>query len=322
MTSLETLLANPYANVHVSNFRLAGAVFVLIPKLTAANGGGEYTAVIAQLNTAYPPYADKIVEIATGVSLGKGFTVTREGVAADFVAFVSDNQIDVQVIYKLNPTKILEFYPQGMKTYNAGNKGSWMSLMDFYGAAATANHADFPAQFVIDANAFSGRYHAASDTQSGEQTIVGNDRGDRDTNRIALEDVCFTMLHTVFIVTQGNLTKIKAIIDLKSLESHPRTTVLHINNAAIAPDTTVNLMHQNFDITYVIFVRNIGITDLRICLSHDATTACTTDGQTLRAGHAHTYIMPTLGNLANTFLNITNLDLTNNGAYEVSVRRE
>jgi hypothetical protein len=130
------------------------------------------------------------------------------------------------------------------------------------------------------------------------------------------------MLHLVIAYSHGNMARIKAIIDLKSLEPHPRNTLMHIDNKAFAPNTTINLLHQNFDITYVIFVRNTGITDLKICLGETAETACTDAGQTLRAGKAHTYIMPVLGDMANTYLNITNLGLTDNGAYEVIIRRE
>jgi hypothetical protein len=107
---------------------------------------------------------------------------------------------------------------------------------------------------------------------------------------------------------------------LKNLEPRTRKQILHINGA-FAPTITNNILHEQLDITYVISIKNTGDTDISICLGTDATTACGTH-IVLRAGKTHTYLAPSLGDLANTYLNFTNLSLTNSGSYEVKIWRE
>lgn len=318
---LETLIRNPYASRGVTDTRLTGAALVALPKYTAAKGGGEYTTVIADILAATTPMHDKIGEIQTDLSFDKGFTENRETVAANFEKFVSSNFLDVQVVYKTNRAKLLEFYPNGMAPYNAGNKSTWATLMKFYAKAANRNSADFPAQFVTDASAFEGLYTDASDEQAAGQTNTGMARADRNTFRGPLEKALWRGMHEVFIVTNGNLTAIKAIIDLKSMEPQPRTEIQHFNSA-IDVNATINVMKENFDISYVFLLRNTGTTDLRICFSPDAATGCTIEGETLRGGKTHTFLAPTLGPFTNHFLNITNLDLSTTGLFQLSVYRQ
>ena len=320
MTSLETLLRNPYASKEVTDTRLVGAALVIIPKYTAINAGGEYTTVIDAIIHANKPMLLKIGDIKTGLSFDKGLTRNRVGVADDFKSFVSKNHILVQAKYIDTPNKILEFYVDGMKEFNAGNKSSWVTLMNFYATAANNNSGDFPTQFVTDANAFAGNYSNASDDQSTGQTNTGTDRATRNTLRTPLEDALWAAMHTCFIVTKGNIDAIKAVVDLKSLEPQGRTEIKHFDSD-IMMNSTTNLMHETFDISYVFLVRNTGTTDLRVCLAPDATTGCTAEGETLRGGKSHTFLAPTLGPLTNQFFNITNLDLTTKGLYEIEVYR-
>jgi hypothetical protein len=226
--------------------RLSGATFVLIPKLRAANTGGEYTAVLADIITKYAAFSRNIVELSTDLSFDLGLAYNRTDVAAAYRKFLRANYIILKAKYSNDSGKLIQFNASGMKPCKKGNKTTWVTLMDFYAAAITSNAADFPAQFVTDANAFAVRYTKESDNQSKGQTKTGLKHSDRNTNRPLLEDALFTMLHLVIAYSHGNMARIKAIINLKSLEPHPRTTLMHIDNKTFAPNTTINLLHEKF----------------------------------------------------------------------------
>jgi hypothetical protein len=108
---------------------------------------------LADIITKYAAFSGNIVELSTDLSLDLGLTYNRTDVAAAYLKFVRANYIILKAKYANDSGKLIQFHPFGMKPYKKGNKSTWVSLMDFYAAAATRNAADFPEQFVTDANA-------------------------------------------------------------------------------------------------------------------------------------------------------------------------
>lgn len=92
--------------------------------------------------------------------------------------------------------------------------------------------------------------------------------------------------------------------------------VNHVRRGNLAPNQTFNVLAGGFNDATIFVLKNRGTTDLRYCTINDAGTACT-GGILLHAGEQQIKTGLELGLPGAGFLNVTNVDGTNNGSYEV-----
>jgi hypothetical protein len=93
-----------------------------------------------------------------------------------------------------------------------------------------------------------------------------------------------------------------------------------IYTGTVAGGETVNIMEKEFTDDDEIELTNVGTTDLMFCLAPSAIDACA-DGITLASGTSQTVNASELGDVSNTFLNVTNLDPATEGSYSVAMSK-
>ena len=81
---------------------------------------------------------------------------------------------------------------------------------------------------------------------------------------------------------------------------------------------TVTIVEKDFTGDFVIELTNVGTTDLMFCLSATEGEACAV-GITVASGTSQSVNASELGDISNTFLNVTNLDLATEGSYSVAM---
>lgn len=320
MTTLKTLLRQIFDSETVTDTRIDGFAIVTVPKIVAANDDGQYDNIISAIEDAQIPFHKKIVAVDGDIASGKGKRLTREQEIINFKSFVRLKRGPIMDKYVDEPAKALEFYPNKLKDYNKINKISATLLMKRYSDAATANSGDFDPAFVAKANAFPVDYATALDAQNTVSGKKTTDRTSRNELRIALNDALYQGLHFFAYYTNGNLTAAEGIFDLNTLVPHKRTTILHLNGL-ITKLATINLHSDNYDITWVVTIHNVGETDLEICLAPNAITACGNVDGKVKTGRTKTFVIVSLGAIGNQFLNLTNLDLNKTGSYQIEIFR-
>ena len=321
MSTLETLLKNLFADKAITDTRIDGFAIVILPKITAASDSGQYKAIAKAIQVAQVSFHANIVALSSDTASGKGKRITREQSIADFLDFVRLEEGTVRKVYVKDEESFLEFYPDKLKDYNKINKTTATILMQRYSDAATEHSGDFDPDFVDTANAFPVDYSTAIDAQSAVSGNKNTDRTGRNSYRIALNDALYQALHFITYYTSGDMDILKGIFDLSTLVPHKRTTIVHLNGL-ITNMATINLDSENYDITYVVKIRNIGVTDLNIGLEATADTPCSNTDGIVKTGKTKTFVIVSLGAIGNKFLNLTNLDLNNNGSYEVEIYRQ
>ena len=81
---------------------------------------------------------------------------------------------------------------------------------------------------------------------------------------------------------------------------------------------TVTIIERDFTGDIMIELTNVGTTDLMFCLSATEGEACAT-GITVASGTSQSVNASELGDISNTFLNVTNLDPATEGSYSVAM---
>lgn len=323
MKTIENDLRNPFDDIEITNTRIDPFAAAIVVKLTAANGSGQYTTIIADINTPLTPFHESMLAIGIAAGITAGQTETREGVISDFQAFASKYQGTVELMYEDNHAILLTFYLHGMADFNAMNKSTALVLMNTFAAAVAANHADWTTMyptFVTLGEGFPARYTAAVDDQDTGKSETGSDKTDRNEYRPALNVALFDAYNFVKYYTSANVTAVKAIWGAMSALIPPdKRTERETNKGPIAKLATVNTASGDYDDTYYVLVRNTGTTKLRVGLQATATEAVGVLGKNMNPGKSKSYQIITLGAPLAQFLNITNTDLNDVGEWEIEI---
>ena len=91
-----------------------------------------------------------------------------------------------------------------------------------------------------------------------------------------------------------------------------------IYTGTVGANVTHSVIEMPFSDDIVIELTNVGTTDLMFCLSATEGEACTA-GITVASGTSQTVNASELGDVSNTFLNVTNLDPATEGSYSVAM---
>jgi hypothetical protein len=326
MKTIDNDLKNPFDDPLITNTRLDPFAKAITVKLTNANGSGQYTTIIADINTPLTPFHASMQNLNTDKGITAGQTETREGVITDFKAFASKYQGTVELMYETDHAKLITFYLHGMADFNAMNKSTALILITGFAEAITLNHTDWDTMyptFVSIGEAFPARYSDAVDTQDDGKTTTGTDKVDRNDHRPALNVALFDAYNFVKYYTSANPTAVKAIwADMAGLIPSNSHTEKETNKGPVAKMATVNTASGNYDDTYYVLVRNVGTTNIRAGLQTTATEGVPltgTVGKTINAGKSRSFQIITMGAALSQFLNITNTDLNNAGEWEIEI---
>ena len=91
-----------------------------------------------------------------------------------------------------------------------------------------------------------------------------------------------------------------------------------IYTGTVGENVTHTIVEDVFSDDFEIELTNVGTTDLMFCLSATEGEACT-DGITVASGTSQTVNASELGDVSNTFLNVTNLSPDTEGSYSVAM---
>ena len=91
-----------------------------------------------------------------------------------------------------------------------------------------------------------------------------------------------------------------------------------IYTGTVGANVTHSVIEMPFSDDPEIELTNVGTTDLMFCLSATEGEACTA-GITVASGTSQTVNASELGDVSNTFLNVTNLDPATEGSYSVAM---
>lgn len=324
MRDLNIDLINPFADKRITNRRIdpfgGSAIKKIIIINTTAPYTGKFIAVIAALSAAYEPFHEVMLQLPIDKTYGAGAVEVRETVVSDFKHFVSNNKGMVKDKYFASKHNLyIQFYVDELKDYNAMNKTDALVLMNRFASAAHTNVGDFTPEFDAKAAMFPVRYANATDGQDEATGSIGEDRSSRDTGRDALDEALFQAYNFCKYIFKADYNKMHNVFPLETLSTHPRHEINHYAGSVDAL-ATVNVNQKIYDETLTAMVRNLSDCDMLVGLAAKADDAVSSsNGELVKAKRSKSFIVVNTGVPGDHFLNVTNLNLTDMGNWEIDI---
>ena len=320
MISPEKLFGNFFNDPRIINSRFYNFNLDCLSKLTAANGGGDYTELINLITPLIVTFGTEIGDTDVAITIQVGKTQTNDQVMAAFGLTMKIKEgVIADAIGGFGTPAFLEFYPNGYGEYTQCTKTQMPTLTNRVFTAATLHAAALGAPLTTLLTGFKAQWAASRSEQMQQFGTVDENRTERTEAREALELGALTVVHTIAAKFPGDVDTCNNFFDFNLLFPH---TVHRMKTFAgsIAPGEIVVILNHALTDTNTLQVQNPDDNaDFIVYIAHLATDQPDGIGRQVKAGKGIRPKPSELGNLDNTFLLIKNISDVNEGAYIVKV---
>lgn len=144
MTNLETIFKDLFADSRISDDNMKSFCEDHIGRLAANNAGGEFTAILTAVGTAYTAYFGNMSSEETKAAIQQSLTLANDNLIAAFKKDISKTEGLISFTYGKTSPIYQEFYPHGVTEYSTATKGNVETLATRFFDACTAHAADLP----------------------------------------------------------------------------------------------------------------------------------------------------------------------------------
>jgi hypothetical protein len=289
-------------------------------RITSANTGGDYTALITLLTAPLAALAAELGDVDVALAVQKGTTLTNDQQLEAFGKTMSSEEPFIaRALGGKGSAVYLQFYPKGISEYTLANKTNMATLTNRVNIAATANAAALGPALTSTLQAFEKAWKSSRDEQQQQKGTLGNNRVDRSDARANAEIALLTVVHSIAAKFPGNVEQCKSFFNFNLLFAQTRRKHQTYANP-LAPGQIAVILNRTFTDTTSLTIRN---TDdnapFAIWLAATEKEAVPPTALIIQPGNTADVKPSDLGNLTNTFLLVKNTSEVNEGSYEVVV---
>ncbi len=287
-------------------------------RLTANNTGGKYTAMITAIQAAYTTYFGAISKEDVEFSDQQSKTQAVDAIIETFKKMVKKQEGLLSVKLDEGSPDYNKFFPYGMSEYTNVTKANIETLMQRFTYFGAEYEAQLGGEFLQIFETLYSTYNAVRGQQLGKISDVDKDRQETSTNRDVVEKQLMTNVLTLAIEYLGHPEMVDVFFDQTIIQpdASGNATFWEGNINASA---TVTIVERSFATGTQLMLRNTGSAQLSFCLAPAEGIACG-ENAILVDGMSEKQIgVDDLGNIVNMFLNVTNMDASNEGRWEVEM---
>lgn len=176
MLSFDKIFADWFADEGLSNQDLEAGTRDHLDRLRKGNDQGRFDTLIVATEARYTGYFGKRSDVSTGLSTGKGQTLTLAAAEEALVKWLTGDGRDY-VDYKLkDKAQRLRFYPKGAVEYHQADYPEWPGLLERYDQALKELGAGFETDFKTTYTTHRDALLAALAAQSGQKKAQADAR--------------------------------------------------------------------------------------------------------------------------------------------------
>jgi hypothetical protein len=203
MINMETLFKNHFNTNKISDDNMQKFAEIHLQRMSANNGGGEFTQMITDTTTAYTGYFGAITDEDTKYAVQQGLTVAMNNSMKAFQDWVSKKAVHlVTATYGKDSPEYQEFFPLGVSEYSQATLNNIEVLLERMVTAANAHVADLGIPFVTDAQNYKNAFMSARASQLSKMGEVKDSKVDSSTTRDGLEN---ELMKNVFLIGSMNV---------------------------------------------------------------------------------------------------------------------
>jgi hypothetical protein len=220
----ERVFGNLFDDERITSSRLANFAGDCKNRLTNANTGGEYVALITQLDTPLANLRQELSELDTSQAQQKGKTQTVNQQLTMFKKTMSDKEgVIADAVGGYDSAAYLEFYPQGLNEYSKATITQMPTLVKRVNTAATKYAAQLSPALVATLQGFESSWFATRDEQEKIKGAVKDNRADRSDARTEVELALLIIIHSLALKFPGDLEQCSAFFDFNLLAGVTRS---------------------------------------------------------------------------------------------------
>ena len=207
-------------------------------------------------------------------------------------------------------------FPNGRQPFNSGARELRIIALDalLSKIMPLPDMDDLKAEIQVFSSEITARF--SSQQQQQERLRLASD--DLEGERILLCEELYGNLGTLMTKYKKTPADVGRFFDFAMLK-RAISNEHEIYTGAVDSAATVNIIEQVFTNGSEALIRNTGVTDLAFALVPTSETSCINIGVNLLRDEKRTIMLSDLGNLNNTFLNVTNLYAVGQGNYSVTI---
>jgi len=285
----------------------------LIGRLTAANGSGDYTTLIALLTPRNNVFGVNIGLVDSASVVRSGKTLTNDQVMAAFKLTMGTKKGAIaDLVGGFTTAAYLECYPEGATEYSVANKTQIPTLVNRVFVFATAHSGALGATMTGLLHSFQALWTSSRDEQVLQKGVVVANRTLRNDSDLPLEEAILTTIHTIGGLFPGDVASCIAFFGFDLLFPVPHH--LHdLHSGTAAPGLSSMVINRLLTDNVKLIIKNTSLNaDMLAYLGATATSApLPGQGVIIKANHGKHPHPHELGDLSNPFLIIKDLSGVN-----------
>ncbi len=322
MINLETFFRNHFDTQFISDDKMDLFAQDHIAHLKANNPENIYDPVITNTETAYNGYFSSKTNESISAAQKEAATVNVEKYAKEFVDMVSMKEGIIRGTWGKESSQYQEFYPHGITEYSKATRATMNELMERYLQTATKYATELSANFVDIFTTLINNYKTSRDLQLGKMGDVSGDKFETAQNRDVLETQLMSNVLVIANNNIGNPEVMKVYFTQHYIQrngksqSGPLTPEEYITGTVAAGEKS-EILHSGFDGDSEFHFKNTGTTTLQFYTANLPADPVPGTVLEIAAGEEASALASALGSEENLFLMVYNLDIENEGEFEV-----
>ena len=213
MLNLNILFKNHFSSRLISDNSIRKFAEVHLQRLSANNGGGEFTQIITDTQHAFNSYFGSMSDEDQNYAIQQGLTISVTKVLKEFKLFISSSEGLVRAQFGKKSAEYQEFFPNKMKEYWHLNLANAEKVMErFYNVAGRHTNV-FGDSIKNVAQTLLTEFTEARSNQLKKKGEVAEKKSSTRERRKNLELQLIKNLHYIGYLYPGNINRCNDFFD-------------------------------------------------------------------------------------------------------------
>lgn len=213
MINLETFFKNHFDTKEISDENLRKFAEVHLQRLSANNGGGDFTQMINDTTNAYTSYFGAITDEDTKFAVQQGLTITVNNAVQNFKKAVSQKEGLVRATFGKDSPQYQEFFPLGLTEYSNATLQNVEMLMKRFETASAAHQAQLGPALSAEFNGYLTAYTNARAAQLLKIGEVADSKTSTSLKRDEVEKELMKNVHLIGAMFVGDVNRCMDFFD-------------------------------------------------------------------------------------------------------------
>lgn len=213
MINMETFFKNHFDTKRISDENLRKFAEIHLQRLSANNGGGEFTQMINDTTNAYTSYFGSITDEDTKFAVQQGLTITVNNAVENFKKAVSQKEGLVRATFGKDSPQYQEFFPLGVSEYSTATLQNVEMLMKRFEIASTTHQAQLGPALAAEFTGYLNAYTIARAAQLLKIGEVKDSKTNTSLQRDVVEKELMKNVHLIGSMFVGDVNRCMDFFD-------------------------------------------------------------------------------------------------------------